>query len=170
MFGCNSIKEVYFGTATNRRLPGASWSIIAPPFISAQLISAMMKQPDWIGRIPQIRAELSCVTTQFIDRRQLERLFGVSASQGRRLITRMGPMLHGNSLGVCARPASTADLKSSTSGWKSWNAASGAGMSSMLPVNAPKAPVGPGDAVDLRAGSLAADGGHDKDGLDVLIP
>ena len=33
MFGCNSIKEVYFGTATNRRLPGASWSIIAPPFI-----------------------------------------------------------------------------------------------------------------------------------------
>src|ERR1035437_6628492 len=62
----------------------------------------MMKQPDWIGRIPQIRAELSCVTTQFIDRRQLERLFGVSASQGRRLITRMGPMLHGNSLVVDA--------------------------------------------------------------------
>jgi len=62
----------------------------------------MIKQPDWIGRIPQIRAELSCVTTQFIDRRQLERLFGVSASQGRRLITRMGPMLHGNSLVVDA--------------------------------------------------------------------
>lgn len=62
----------------------------------------MMKQPDWIGRIPQIRAELSCVTTRFIDRRQLERLFGVSASQGRRLITRMGPMLHGNSLVVDA--------------------------------------------------------------------
>jgi len=33
MFGCNSIKEVYFWTATNRRLSGASWSIIAPPFI-----------------------------------------------------------------------------------------------------------------------------------------
>jgi hypothetical protein len=33
MFGCNSIKEVYFGTATNRRLSGVSWSIIAPPFI-----------------------------------------------------------------------------------------------------------------------------------------
>jgi len=62
----------------------------------------MMKQPDWIGRIPQIRTELSCVTTRFIDRRQLERLFGVSASQGRRLITRMGPMLHGNSLVVDA--------------------------------------------------------------------
>ena len=66
------------------------------------MIPAMMKQPDWIGRIPQIRAELSCVTTRFIDRRQLERLFGVSASQGRRLITRMGPMLHGNSLVVDA--------------------------------------------------------------------
>lgn len=66
------------------------------------VIPAMMKQPDWIGRIPQIRAELSCVTTRFIDRRQLERLFGVSASQGRRLITRMGPMLHGNSLVVDA--------------------------------------------------------------------
>src|SRR6185295_1282308 len=37
MFGCNSIKEVYFGTATNRRLPGASWSIIAPPFIAVLL-------------------------------------------------------------------------------------------------------------------------------------
>lgn len=61
-----------------------------------------MKLPDWIGRIPQIRAELSSVTTQFIDRRQLERLFGVSASQARRLITRMGPMLHGNSLVVAA--------------------------------------------------------------------
>jgi hypothetical protein len=66
------------------------------------VIPAMMKQPDWIGRIPQIRAELSCVTTRFIDRRQLERLFGVSASQGRCLITRMGPMLHGNSLVVDA--------------------------------------------------------------------
>jgi len=33
MFGCNSIKEVYFGTAANRRLSGVSWSIIAPPFI-----------------------------------------------------------------------------------------------------------------------------------------
>src|SRR5471030_2803149 len=61
-----------------------------------------MKLPDWIGRIPQIRTELSSVSTQFIDRRQLERLFGVSASQARRLITRMGPMLHGNSLVVDA--------------------------------------------------------------------
>jgi len=61
-----------------------------------------MKLPDWIGRIPQIHTELSSVSTQFIDRRQLERLFGVSASQARRLITRMGPMLHGNSLVVDA--------------------------------------------------------------------
>jgi hypothetical protein len=36
MFGCNSIKEVYFGTATNRRLSGVSWSIIAPPFIDGR--------------------------------------------------------------------------------------------------------------------------------------
>jgi hypothetical protein len=62
----------------------------------------MMKQPDWIGRVPRIRAELSGITTQFVDRRQVERLFGVSSSQGRRLITRMGPMLHGNSLVVDA--------------------------------------------------------------------
>ena len=61
-----------------------------------------MKLPNWIGRIPQIRAELSSVTTEFIDRRQIERLFEVSASQARRLITRMRPMLHGNSLVVDA--------------------------------------------------------------------
>jgi hypothetical protein len=63
---------------------------------------AMIKPPDWTGRIPEIRAELGSVTTKFIDRRQLERLFGVSAGQARRLITRMGPMLHGNSLVVDA--------------------------------------------------------------------
>jgi hypothetical protein len=33
MFGCNSIKQVYFWTAANRRLSAVSWSIIAPPFI-----------------------------------------------------------------------------------------------------------------------------------------
>ena len=67
-----------------------------------QVISAMIKLPDWTGRISEIRAELGSVTTKFIDRRQLERLFGVSAGQARRLITRMGPMLHGNSLVVDA--------------------------------------------------------------------
>jgi hypothetical protein len=36
MFGCNSIKEVYFGTAANRRLSGVSWSIIAPPFTPSE--------------------------------------------------------------------------------------------------------------------------------------
>jgi hypothetical protein len=67
-----------------------------------QVIPAMIKLPDWTGRIPEIRAALGRVTTKFIDRRQLERLFGVSAGQARRLITRMGPMLHGNSLVVDA--------------------------------------------------------------------
>ena len=67
-----------------------------------QVIPAMIKLPDWAGRIPEIRAELSSVTTKYIDRRQLERLFGVSAGQARRLITHMGPMLHGNSLVVDA--------------------------------------------------------------------
>ena len=67
-----------------------------------RVIPAMIKLPDWTGRIPEIRAELGSVTTKFIDRRQLERLFGVSAGQARRLITRMGPMLHGNSLVVDA--------------------------------------------------------------------
>jgi RepB DNA-primase C-terminal helical domain len=45
MFGCNSIKEVYFWTATNRRLSGASWSIIAPPFILRLL--QRFPHPDW---------------------------------------------------------------------------------------------------------------------------
>src|SRR5437016_5257004 len=67
-----------------------------------RVIPAMIKLPDWTGRLPEIRAKLGSVTTKFIDRRQLERLFSVSAGQARRLITRMGPMLHGNFLVVDA--------------------------------------------------------------------
>ena len=62
----------------------------------------MAKQADWTRRIPQIRAALGSIPTPFIDRRQLEQLFGVSSTQARRLLGRMGPMLHGNSLVVDA--------------------------------------------------------------------
>jgi hypothetical protein len=62
----------------------------------------MTKQPDWAKRIPLIRAALSDITSQFIDRRQLGELFGVSSSQAGRLIRSIGPMLHGNSLVVDA--------------------------------------------------------------------
>ena len=62
----------------------------------------MIKQPDWAERIPLIRAALRDITTEFIDRRQLGELFGVSSSQAGRLIRSMGPMLHGNSLVVDA--------------------------------------------------------------------
>jgi hypothetical protein len=60
----------------------------------------MNKEADWTRRTPQIRSALSAVRCRFIDRRQLEQLFGVSSYQARRLIGRMGPMLHGNSLVV----------------------------------------------------------------------
>jgi len=62
----------------------------------------MIKQPDWAERIPRIRAALSDIATEFIDRRQLGELFGVSSSQAGHLIRSMGPMLHGNSLVVDA--------------------------------------------------------------------
>jgi hypothetical protein len=62
----------------------------------------MTKQPDWAKRIPLIRAALSDITSEFIDRRQLGELFGVSSSQAGHLIRSMGPMLHGNSLVVDA--------------------------------------------------------------------
>jgi hypothetical protein len=52
--------------------------------------------PDWAERIPSIRAALTKIT-EFIDRRQIGELFGVTPYQARRLIRDMGPMLHGNS-------------------------------------------------------------------------
>ena len=60
----------------------------------------MTKEADWTRRTLQIRAALRTVCSSFVDRRQLEQLFGVSSYQARRLIGQMGPMLHGNSLVV----------------------------------------------------------------------
>ena len=65
-------------------------------------MTAMNKLPDWAERIPSIRAALTNITTEFIDRRQIGELFGVSSYQAGRLIRDMGPMLHGNSLVVDA--------------------------------------------------------------------
>ena len=58
------------------------------------------KLPDWAERIPQIRAALSEIRTEFIDRRQIAELFAVSSSRAGQLIHSMSPMLHGNSLVV----------------------------------------------------------------------
>jgi hypothetical protein len=60
----------------------------------------MKKLPDWAERIPSIRAALTKITTEFIDRRQIGELFGVSSYQAGQLIRDMGPMLHGNSFVV----------------------------------------------------------------------
>ena len=63
----------------------------------------MNKLPDWADRIPLIRAALTKITAELIDRRQVGDLFGVTPYQARRLIRDMGPMLHGNSLVVDAQ-------------------------------------------------------------------
>ena len=63
---------------------------------------AMKNLPDWAERIPSIRAALTKITTELIDRRQIGELFGVTSYQAGRLIRDMGPMLHGNSLVVDA--------------------------------------------------------------------
>jgi hypothetical protein len=63
---------------------------------------AMNKLPNWVERIPSIRAALAKITTEVLDRRQIGELFGVSLYQAGRLIHSMGPMLHGNSLVVDA--------------------------------------------------------------------
>ena len=43
------------------------------------------------------------IATEFIDRRQIGELFGVSSYQAGQLIRNMGPMLHGNSFVVDAQ-------------------------------------------------------------------
>ena len=43
------------------------------------------------------------IATEFIDRRQIGELFGVSSYQAGQLIRDMGPMLHGNSFVVDAQ-------------------------------------------------------------------
>jgi hypothetical protein len=60
----------------------------------------MNKLPDWAERIPLIRAALTNIATEFIDRRQIGELFGLSSYQAGKLIRDMGPMLHGNSFVV----------------------------------------------------------------------
>jgi hypothetical protein len=62
----------------------------------------MKKEADWTRRTSQIREALSAVRSPFIDRRQLEQLFGVSSYQARPLLSRMGPMMYGSSLVVDA--------------------------------------------------------------------
>jgi hypothetical protein len=63
----------------------------------------MNRLPDWAERIPLIRAALTNIATEIIDRRQVGELFGVSSYQAGQLIRDMGPMLHGNSFVVDAQ-------------------------------------------------------------------
>ena len=60
----------------------------------------MTKETDWTRRTHQIRASLSTVRSSLMDRRQVEKLFSVSPYQARRLMGRMEPMLHRNTLVV----------------------------------------------------------------------
>jgi hypothetical protein len=62
----------------------------------------MSKQPAWIQRIPEIRSKLKTLTMPLLGLKDIAQLFGVSPGQARRLVGRMGPMLHGNSLVVDA--------------------------------------------------------------------
>ena len=64
------------------------------------VMGPMNKLPDWAERIPSIRTALTNIATEFIDRRQIGELFGVSSYQAGQLIRDMGPMLHGNSFVV----------------------------------------------------------------------
>ena len=43
----------------------------------------LKKLPDWAERIPSIRAALTNITTEVIDRRQIGELFGVSLISSR---------------------------------------------------------------------------------------
>jgi hypothetical protein len=61
----------------------------------------MRRQPDWIQRVPQIRSDLKILKAP-LGIRDIARLFAVSPRQARRLLGRMGPMLHGNALVVDA--------------------------------------------------------------------
>jgi hypothetical protein len=63
--------------------------------------------PAWAGRTPLIRAALTAMTTEFINSRQIEELFGLSSDQARRLIHDMVPMRQGNSLVVDAEDIRT---------------------------------------------------------------
>ncbi len=58
------------------------------------------KLPTWAERMPLIRAALNDMSAEFVDRRQIAALFGLSSNRAGRLIHSMDPMLHGNSLVV----------------------------------------------------------------------
>lgn len=60
----------------------------------------MRKKPDWIQRIPRIRLDLKSLKTPLLGIKDIAQLFGVSPGHARRLVGRMGPMLHGNALVV----------------------------------------------------------------------
>lgn len=60
----------------------------------------MRKQPNWIKRVPQIRSDLKILKAPLLGIRDIAKLFAVSPGQARRLLGRMGPMLHGNALVV----------------------------------------------------------------------
>lgn len=55
------------------------------------------KLPAWAERIPLIRTALNDISAEFVDRRQIAALFGLSSNGAGRLIHRIGRMLHGNS-------------------------------------------------------------------------
>ena len=60
----------------------------------------MRRQPDWIQRIPQIRSDLKTLGLPLLGTKDIAKLFEVSPGHARRLLGRMGPMLHGNALVV----------------------------------------------------------------------
>jgi hypothetical protein len=60
----------------------------------------MKSRSSWTDRIAEIRRRLDDIHTQYIDRRQIEDLFGVSSTMARQLLGRMQPILHGNTLVV----------------------------------------------------------------------
>ena len=62
----------------------------------------MIKLPDWADRIATIRVALGDRAIKLFDRRQVGELFGIGPARAARLIHRMSPMLHGNSLVVDA--------------------------------------------------------------------
>jgi hypothetical protein len=69
------------------------------PLLTNQM---MRRQPAWIQRIPQIRSDLITLNLRLFGTKDIAKLFEVSPGHARRLLGRMGPMLHGNALVVDA--------------------------------------------------------------------
>jgi hypothetical protein len=87
------------------------FTVFAPETDATWVMRTMNKLPDWAERIPLIRAALTDIATEFIDRRQIGELFGVSSYQAGQLIRNMGPMLHGNSFVVDAQDIRKAPVR-----------------------------------------------------------